>query len=144
MNKDIIEAGKNTRFGSKDGADPSEAATKRNKEANPNAVRLAMKRLAASEFDIMQPLTAEDIAKKFGRNGTIVSGAQMIAVKKFQVAMKKGDPKILQQVTDDIDGKQVEKKMEASVTLADILAASHDEKFLSEPDDDSDNQESGA
>lgn len=129
--QELIEAGKNTRFGSKGGADPSAAATKRNNDANPSQIRSAMKRLAAAEFDITQDFTPAELLKKFGRNGVVVSGAQLIAVKKFQIALKKGDVKMLQQVTDDVDGKQIERKAEAQVSYAELVAGS----FLDEPDD---------
>lgn len=118
---DIVKVSKP--FGTEGAADPSAAATKRNKEQNPSSIRMNLRRLAAAEFDITSPLTKEEIAKKFGRKGTEINGAQVLALKKFEMALK-GNTAIMQQVTDDIDGKQVQATVEARTSLADLVNAS--------------------
>lgn len=140
-NKDIALAGVNTRFGS-GGADPSAAAKKRNTEQNPSSIRLALQRIMATEIDITQPMTAEQIAKAFGRNGVKVSIAQAMAVRKVMQAHKEW--KAMDSLIDHVDGKQVQAVVEAKVTIADILAASYDKKFLAEADDDESDTQSGA
>jgi len=126
-NKDITEYGKATRFGSAGGPDPRAAKEKQTAagQGNQHSVRNAARRLAAAEFDITKKLSPEDLVKKFGRDGYVVSGAQMIAIKKFQKAMT-GDTKMLQQITDDIDGKQVQKVVEAQASLADLVTKSYE------------------
>lgn len=128
------------RFGEAGGADPSAAATKRNNEQNPSLVRLSLRRLAAAEFDITKELTNEEIVRKFGREGLKITGAQMIAVRKFQAALKKADPKMMQQITDDIDGKQVQPTASTRLSLEELLALSQDKEYLAGGGDE---QESG-
>ncbi len=126
-NKDIAEYGKSTRFGAEGGADPKAARAKRteNGTGNQHTVRQAVRRLACADFDITAELTPKELCKKFGREGTVVTGAMLLAAKKFQKAMQ-GDVKMLQQITDDIDGKQVQKTIEAKTTLADLVNRSYE------------------
>lgn len=126
-----------TQFGKERGPDPSAAATKKNNEQHAQSIRVALRRLATADFDITKPLTLEELVTKFGRDGTVITGAQMLAARKFLMALK-GDVRLLQQVTDDIDGKQVQAVAEAKITLADLVAASYDKHILNQPIEDED------
>jgi hypothetical protein len=122
-NSNIAILGMDTQFGKEHGPDPSTAARRKNQEAHTSSVRLALRRLAGAEFDVAQSLTLEELVKKFGREGTVISGAQMLAARKFLLALK-GNVSLMQQVTDDIDGKLVQASVEARTTLADLVNAS--------------------
>src|SRR5436190_653334 len=122
-NAQIAALGRYTQFGKERGHDPSAAACKKSREAHAASVRLALRRLAIADFDISQPITLEELVTKFGREGMAISGAQMLAARKFLLALK-GNVGLLQQVTDDIDGKQVQATVEARTTLADLVNAS--------------------
>lgn len=115
----LIEYGKNTRFGSDRGADPSEAGRKGAHKKW--SVRDSSRRMAA--------LTVGE-AKEMMENIDELTVAQAVALAKFQKAMK-GDTKAMLQFTEDVDGKLVDRKVHAEVTLADLVTGSleYDEEF---------------
>lgn len=118
-NKNIAEYGKGTRFGSDNGPDPSEAGRK---GANAKwSVRNASKRIAA--------LTVGEAKEMMGRMDELTV-AQAVALSKFRSAMA-GDTKAMQQFTDDVDGKLIDRKVHAEITLADLVTGSleFDEEF---------------
>ena len=125
-NKDIAIIGKNTRFGSENGPDPKAAKAKQTEagQGNQHSVRNALRRLAASDFVLGENMTPEVLVKKFGRNGVEISGAQMLAVRKFEQGMKNW--KAMDSLIDAIDGKQVQKVVEAQATLADLVNHSYE------------------
>lgn len=116
-NPKLIEDGKNTRFGQPGGADPVAATKSGNK---PWSIRNSVRRLAAAEFDIDKKMTPEEFAKKFGAGGRTLTGAQMIAAKKFHMALS-GNAKVMKEITEDVDGKLVQEQKIATVTLADLV-----------------------
>lgn len=122
-NANITVYGASTQFGKDGGPDASAAARKKNTEQHAQNIRLALRRLAVADFDVSKPLTLDELVKKFGRDGTEISGAQMLAARKFLLALK-GDARLLKQITDDIDGKQVQALVQAKTTLADLVNAS--------------------
>lgn len=123
------------RFGQKDGNDPKEAKAKQTAAGlgNQHTIRNSLKRLACAEVDITKMPTAEDMAKMFGRDGTKVTMAQLAAIKKFQQAM--GNWKAMDSLIDHVDGKQVERKVEATVSLADLVNRSYELEDQSEGDE---------
>lgn len=132
-NKDIALIGKAYQFGAEKGPDPTEAIKKRNEKGHPGEIRVALKRLACAEIDITRTPTAEDMARIFGKGGTKVTMAQMAAIMKFQQAMK--NYKAMDTLIDHVDGKQIERKVEATVTLADLVTRSYElEDKADEPD----------
>lgn len=91
-NPDIVEIGKNTRFGAPNGVNPKIARQKGNA---PWSVRNAIRRIAAmdvGDFDL------------FIRQPNNVTLAYAVAIKKFQKAIN-GDLNAMQQIEDAIDGK---------------------------------------
>ena len=92
------EGGKETQFGGPRG----------NKRGN-GSIRGNIRRLAH-----MHPEDAQDL---IGKAETM---AELIAARKYQVALS-GDVKAMQQLEDSVDGRLVEKKVEAEVTLADLV-----------------------
>jgi len=117
----IIEAGKNTRFGSQGGPDPSAAAAKGNK--NRSSVRAASRRIAAMEVAFAMELAGKEKFQKLNM-------AEAVALAKFKAALA-GDTTAMQQVTEDVDGKLVDRKVHAEVTLADLVTGSleYDDEF---------------
>lgn len=119
-NINIADYGLATRFGKARGANPSIAARKKNMEQHAQSIALALKRLMQHEIDIGQPVTIQQLITAFSRDGRPISGAQLIAIKQFLRAWQ-GDTKLLQQITDVVDGKQVAIHTKASIELADII-----------------------
>lgn len=135
-NKDIAIIGKDTRFGSEKGPDPVEAQKAREAKGNPGEIRGALKRLACAEIDITRTPTAEDMARIFSKNGgTKITMAQMAAIMKFQQGLKNW--KAMDSLIDHVDGKQIERKVEATVTLADLVTRSYELEDKNEKTDDS-------
>jgi len=110
MNKDIVEAGKKTQFGQEGGADPKEAREK----SSPWSIRMATKRIAR--------MTVTE-AKAMADRKNELTMAQAVAAMKFQRALN-GDVRAMQQLEDSIDGKLVEKRVEAKTSLEDLVMAS--------------------
>lgn len=133
-NPNIVEAGKATQFGAENGPDPVEAGKKGGHTGG--SIRASIRRLAAQDIDLTRNLTHTDIVKMFGRNQGKVSMAQALAAAKFQKALK-GDVKAMAQLEDSVDGKLVEKRIEAEVTLADLVNGSYEHEQESESNQES-------
>ncbi len=117
-NPNIVEHGKSTRFGADGGANPSDAASFGNHRRA--QVRSSLRRLMGHVTGTASP-SASDLAKGFGKGRRLdnLTVAEVMALHKVQQAMK--NPKAMDTLIDHVDGKQVEKKLEAKVTLADII-----------------------
>lgn len=122
-NPDIQQHAIGHRFGEAEGADPRAAQQK----SKPWSIRAMAKRICAAEFDVgpNAPSIEEQIKTLFGGKMT---GGQLAAVRKFAQAMK--DPRAMDTLIDNVDGKLIEKKIEATATLADIVGKSYDGEFL--------------
>lgn len=113
-----------SRFGEEGGADARAAQAKsRAKMIENNSVRRMVNRIAAHEFDTGPdaPPIQDQIRGIFGRKMT---GAQMMAAARVAQGMK--NYKAMQNIVEDIDGKLIEKKVEAQVSYADLVAGSLD------------------
>lgn len=110
----------NTAFGSPGGPDPR-AAQKASvaKAQETRSVRAAIRRFAGYTIEELQSMSRK-------RN---IPAAHMLAIAKFQKAIS-GDVKAMQQIEESIDGKLVEKKVEAKVTLAELVLESYAEHPL--------------
>lgn len=128
----LVEAGKATRFGQPGGPDPREARAK--VERNPSSIRTAIRRLMAREIDLNKPLPEQmtpEVRLKYlaGPNGKATE-AMIMAMKSVTQA---GDSfKAMANIIDQVDGKLVEKKVETSMTLEQLVTGDFDE-----PDDKS-------
>lgn len=110
-------------------ADPAEAVKKR--KVNGTSVRAAERRIAGMEFDKNNPPTGATISKMLDNREGVLTGAQIVAIKRFELAAK-GHPKFSQYFTEDVDGKLIQKAITAETSLADLIAGSYDK----EGDDD--------
>lgn len=116
------------RFGEAGGADPREARAK----ASPAwCVRGALRRIAAcpelnldrGAGSLMQQIRTKVFKGK-------MNGGEILAAQKFIQAMQ--NYKAMESVTNDISGKQVERVLEAKVTLADLVNGSYEDLGSSE------------
>ena len=120
-NKEIAVIGEKTRFGAENGPDPAEAA----KKAKPWSVRNSVRRLAAAKIVTKNgPSIQEQIESVFGEPG-VMTVAQLVAVKKVGMALK-GNLAAIESITDDVDGKLVQKEVKATVSLADLVNKSYE------------------
>jgi hypothetical protein len=110
-NKDIATIGEATQFGAEGGANPSEAAAK----SNGGSIRGAVRRIAH-----MHPDDAKKLADPNSPQATM---ALIVAATKYQRALK-GDVRAMQQLEDSIDGKLVEKQIQAETTLEELVTGS--------------------
>lgn len=125
-NPNIVEHGKATRFGAERGADPKEANKKLMDEiGSPAFVRPALRRLACAEFDIDKKLDSNTLTRVFAKEKAALTGAQILAIRKFQQGM--ANYKAMDTLIDSIDGKQIQKVAEAKVSLADLVAGSFED-----------------
>lgn len=131
-NPNIAEYGKDTRFGAPGGPDPK-AAQKKSREKL-WSVRDQLRRIAAHEFEPGAKLTPDDLAGIFKSPNGKLTGAQLLAMAKFQQGMK--NFKAMENVTNDIDGKLIEKQKVATVTLAELVEGSY-----KDGDDDAEREE---
>ncbi len=108
-NPNITEHSKGHRFGDEGHTDPREAQKKASK---PWSIRNGVRRIAGSEFDVGPdaPPFGDQLNQVFGGTSRM-TGAQIAAVKKFSQAMN--DVKAMENLTNDIDGKLIERKVEA-------------------------------
>lgn len=111
-------------FGTK-GEDPREAQAKsREKMKENSSVRRMVKRIAEHEFDFNEgakPLP-DQIKDVFGKRK--MTGAQVLAAARFAQAMKNNTA--MNAIVEDIDGKLIEKKVEAKVGYAELVSGSLD------------------
>lgn len=117
--QEIIEAGKDTRFGSERGADPTEAVNTRNEDhGHPNSIRSSIRRIAC--------LTQAELKEL--ANDPRLTMAQTVAVRKFMAACGKfPNIKAMKELEDSVDGKLVEKKIEVTTdSYADLLKQATD------------------
>lgn len=126
-NPNIIEAGKATQFGSAGRPDTASCASEGAKLKN--KIRPALRRLAAFEPGQARP-TVDDLAKAFGthKNSTNLTMAEIWALQKAMQAS--ANWKAMDSLIDAVDGKQVDKKVSASVPLADILNGKADDQQI--------------
>lgn len=111
-----------SRFGEDGGADARDAQAKsRERMMENSSIRRMVRRIAAHEFDMAPGSQSipDQIRGIFGRKMT---GAQMMAAARIAQGMK--NPTAMQQVVEDIDGKLIEKKVEAKVGYAELVAGS--------------------
>lgn len=102
----------------------------------PWSIRNAVRKILASPLCVDKLKTAQgraelfdpvNIAKElFGNSTRTLTPAELIAVKKIQVALA-GDVKAMQQLEDSADGKLVEKRISASTSLASLVTGEIDE-----------------
>lgn len=122
-NKNIVEYAKGHRFGDPGGADPAAAARK----AKPWSMRRTVRRICETAMEQLAPgekLTVERIGEMVFGHRPLTFG-EMSALRRVLESIR-GNPKFSQYVTEDIDGKLVERKVEAQVTLADIVNRSYE------------------
>lgn len=100
-NFNIIEFGKNTRFGASNGIHPKVARRMGNA---PWSVRNAIRRIAAMDV--------KDF-KKLAKSNENMTFAYAVAIVKFQKAMS-GDLNAMQQIEDTVDGKLSKKRQKRS------------------------------
>ena len=118
-NPDIANLGESTRFGAERGPDPSAAGSVAGEGKKRRAsIRAAKRRLAGHSPGTDKPRT-QDFARAFGRPFSELTVAEIMAIQSAQQAMV--NYKAMKDFVEDVDGKQVEKKVEAKVTLADII-----------------------
>lgn len=126
------------RFGEPGGANPDQSKT----QNRPWSVRDGIRRIAAHEFDISEgaPPIPDQIKKLFKGKMT---GAQIAAATKWAQSMKNW--KAMENLTVDIDGKHIEKKVEAKVGYAELVAGSleqeKDQSFVTGEDDGTTSEE---
>lgn len=111
-NPNIAELGKKTHFGS--GQDPN---AYRNK-TKPWEIRNALRRLMLLEINPGENVTLDKLCEVFGGKDRI-SLAQLAACKKYQQALQHG--KFMDTLIEHVDGPQVQMKMEANVSLAEMI-----------------------
>ena len=109
-NPNIIEIGKNTRFGAHGGVNPRKA---RWTGAEPWSIRNAIRRMAAMHIKDFENMT----------QSKELTMAQAVAAAKWKKALA-GDIRAMQQLEDSVDGKLTEKKAEAQAALAYLVEAS--------------------
>lgn len=104
--------------------DPRDAQKKSTQKLHENReVRVALRRIAAHEFDFSdgaRPI--QDQIKDDVFNRKKMTGAQMFAAVRASQAMRNW--KAMEGLINDIDGKLVEKRVEATVSYADLVNAS--------------------
>jgi len=123
----IETVGHDTRFGAKNGPDPSAAAKKARATGGSRAsVREALRRIGTLEFEIGKPPTPEQISACFEMDGRKITFNQAIALQKYKQAMA-GDVKAMQQIEDSIDGKLANNQITTDMPLADLIAAARKE-----------------
>ena len=115
------------RFGEKGGADPKEAQKKK------TSIRAATRRFAA--MDVGDAVSLSKDKDEFNK----LSLAQAVALSKFKKALS-GDVRAMQQLEDSVDGKLVERKVEATTTLEELVLGSFDyeEKYAEVGDEQGD------
>lgn len=122
-NPNIVEYGKGTHFGKEGAADAQAAQAKSRVTMKENSsIRRMVKRIAAHEFDVSEgaPPISDQIKAIFGKRK--MTGAQMFAATRAAQAMK--NYKAMQNLVEDVDGKLIEKKVEATVNYADLVSGS--------------------
>lgn len=118
-NPNIAKYAEGHRFGDKGGADPVAAGSKGGK----TSIRKSVRRIAGMTVEHAMSLTDKEILQK-------LSMAEAVALHKFKRALS-GDVRAMQQLEDSVDGKVVEQRIHAEVTLADLVTGSleYDEEF---------------
>lgn len=123
-NPDIVKHAEGHRFGDAGGADPSAAGKKGNESRW--SIRSSLKRIGRFEFDVSEE-GMQNLSEQFRRafNSKKLTGSELAAIKKFSQAML--NEQAMDKLIEHIDGKLVERKVEATVTLADLVNGSYDE-----------------
>lgn len=127
-NPRINEVNQATRFGQPRGADPVAAGRKRRK-----GVRAAVRAFAEMQIDLGKVARdGENVAAAVEaaivayalKSKEDLTVADRIAIKKIAAAMA-GNVAALENITNDIDGKQVDRVAQTTVTLADLVNGCH-------------------
>lgn len=130
---ELMVINQRTRFGQEGGPDPSASAKKKNETQHTASVRLTLRKLGMAKIDITKPITPETVAKAMGyRSAEDLTVIDLCSMMKLQQAMKNW--KAMDTLIDHIDGKQVQKVVEAQVSLADLVNKSMDKEYLDQPD----------
>lgn len=111
-------------FGEEGGADPRAARASGPKDRY--EVRRALRKIARHEFELDEDAKPMDKQMKEVFGGRKLTGAEILAATKFKQAMKNW--KAMDNLTNDIDGKLIEKKVEAQVGYAELVAGSMQEE----------------
>lgn len=114
---------------------PDNDPHKAQKKSAPWSIRNAVRRICAREMIKMQAdekMTIERLAELVF-DGRQPSMGEMVALRRVFEALR-GNPKFSQFVTEDVDGKLVQKTVEAKATLAEIVSKSYDEEQADEPE----------
>lgn len=117
--EEIIEIGKATQFGQPGGADPRAA---REKQVNPTSIRSCLHRLMAYPLDPNKPMNEQikpDALLKFLGYGREPTLAMLAAIQTYRHGVESG--KIMMQLIDQVDGKLIEKKVEATIPFSEIV-----------------------
>lgn len=120
--KELLAINKDTRFGAAKGPDPVAAQKKWVEARRKNAeTREHCKTIAGSSFGKpLKDMNERDFAKIFGlKSPDELTGGHYAAIRRYQQAMASSPA--MSAFFDDVSGKQVERKIEAKVTLADLL-----------------------
>lgn len=125
-NPNIGEDGKDTRFGSPGGADPSAAAqaSHANPDRNrPYSIRKEKRRLILQDIDpeSKTPFRDQVVGKR-----KLVNGASLLAAVHLDLAAN-GDSRALEDATDQIDGKLLQPNLNAD--LATVRAMTEDQLY---------------
>lgn len=118
-NPNIAEAGASTRFGAPGGPDPKAA---REKQVNPTSIRSCLHRLMAYPLDPNKPMSDQirsDALLKFLGYGREPTLAMLAAIQTYRHGVESG--KIMMQLIDQVDGKLIEKKVEATIPFSEIV-----------------------
>jgi len=129
-NPDIAKYGKNTQFGKPDGPDPVEAQKRsievqkvmRSEEAKDRTIRHTLRKLACVDLSIedVDNIDIDFLLSMLAYNG-LNNMADLVAAIKLLKALS-GDNKALEDVTNDIDGKQPDSKSAgAKPSLPDLI-----------------------
>lgn len=126
-NPNIAKLGQDTQFGK--GQDAATVGSK----AKPWAVRRAAAKIAAHQFDISDDapkLDAQIRNDVFKVEGNRMRGAELVASRHFLCAASGTDKgiKAIKSFTDDVDGKLIQKSVEAKVTLEMLVLGSFEEE----------------
>lgn len=129
-NPNLTELTKKYGFGAEGGADPSAAAKKgvATRVAN-GSIRRYLKQLMHyplnPDVDIRAQVTSSKLLWYLGYDGSRPTLAALAAIQYYQHAVQNG--KIMTSLIDQVDGKQIERVVEAKISLAELVAGSFGE-----------------
>ncbi len=122
--EELKEIGAATRFGQPGGADPKEARAQ--VKVNPTSIRSCLHRLMAYPLDpnksMGEQIKPDALLKFLGYGHKEPTLAMLAAIQTYRHGVESG--KIMMQLIDQVDGKLIEKKVEATVPFSEIVKAS--------------------